>query len=57
MENIKFLGFVFALIFGSHMLVEFMVKYVPYLALVLAPALFTYIAINAARYYREAQDN
>ena len=57
MENIKFLGFVFALIFGSHMLVEFMVQYVPYLALVLAPAVFTYIAINAARYYREAQGN
>ena len=57
MENIKFLGFVFALIFGSHMLVEFMVQYVPYLALFLAPAVFTYIAINAARYYREAQDN
>jgi hypothetical protein len=57
MENIKFLGFVFALIFGSHMLVEFMVKYVPYLALVIAPALFTYILINAVRYYREASDN
>jgi len=56
MENIKFLGFVFALIFGSHMMVEFMVRYVPYLGIVIAPALFTYIAINAARYYREASN-
>jgi hypothetical protein len=57
MENIKFLGFVFALIFGSHMLVEFMMTYLPYLGIVIAPALFTYIAINAARYYREASEN
>lgn len=57
MENIKFLGFVFALIFGSHMLVEFIMTYVPYLGIVIAPALLTYIAINAMRYYREASNN
>ena len=53
MRNFSAIGFIIALIFGAHIIVEFMMSYVPYLGIIVAPALFTYLLINAVRYYKE----